>query len=62
MEISLYNEDTSEYFGVIDIPDDYAQFLVEDAEYNGYTVEDYIRQMIMEIVDDRSKTLGGGDG
>lgn len=57
MEISLYNEDTSEYFGIVDIPDDVASFLIKDAEHSGYTVEDYIRQIIMEIVDDRNKDL-----
>jgi hypothetical protein len=58
MEISLYNEDTSDYFGIVDLPDDIASFLMKDAEVNGYTVEDYIRQLIMEIVDARNKDLG----
>lgn len=58
MEISLYNEDTSEYFGIIDLPDDIATFIMKDAEFNGYNVEEYIRQIIMETVDDRVQAMG----
>jgi len=61
MEISLYNEDTSEYFAIIDLPDDVASFLISYAEHNGYQVEDYVRQIIMEFIYDRRKTVDGGD-
>lgn len=57
MEISLYNEDTSEYFGIVDVPDDYANALIKEAELSGCSVEDFIRQLIMEIIDDRRQAL-----
>jgi hypothetical protein len=60
MQISLYNEDTSEYFGIVDLPDDIAEALVQKSEENGYTLEDYIRQIIVEHIHDRIQTLGSG--
>lgn len=61
MQLSLYNEDNYEYFGIIDLPDDIAQFLIQKSEQEGFQVEEYIRQLIMEIIDDRLQALGSGE-
>jgi hypothetical protein len=61
MQISLYNEDNYEYFGIVDLPDDIAEFLIQKSEYIGYQLEDYIRQIIMEHVNDRIQTMESGD-
>lgn len=48
MQISLYNEDTFEYFGIVDLPDDIASTLIKEAEVNGTTPEEIVARMIIE--------------
>jgi hypothetical protein len=57
MQLSLYNEDNYEYFGIVDLPDDIASFLIQKSEENGYQVEEYVRQLIMEIINDRNASV-----
>ena len=57
MQLSLYNEDNYEYFGIIDVPDDVAKFLILTSEQEGYTVEEFVYQLIMEIINDRMQGL-----
>lgn len=48
MQLSLYNEDNFEYFGVIDLPDDIASQVIKDAENSGTTPEELVSRIIME--------------
>lgn len=42
MQLSFYNSDAFEYFGVIDIPDDLSLSIQKFAEQSGLNIEDYI--------------------
>lgn len=49
MQLSLYNEDNFEYFGIVDLPDDIASQLIKDAEESGTTPEEIVTRIILEL-------------
>lgn len=49
MQLSLYNEDTFEYFGIVDIPDDVASEIIKEAEDSGFTPEELVGRIIIEL-------------